>query len=131
MVCIGIGTAGCFYPWKQRVVEANQPPEEMNVTPPPGTSTSTVISGQQTFYVLVSDPEQDDVTFDWTLTRDGKVQTATYIVDQTHNTVGSQLTLIEDLNLDGQTLSCRYWDSGNGERQTLEWTLRVASVGDP
>lgn len=101
------------------------------MTPTPGTSTPTLISGQQTFYVLVSDPEQDDVTFDWTLTRDGKVQTATYIVDQAHNTVGSQLTLYENTDLDGQTLSCRYWDSGNGERQTLEWTLQVAMVETP
>ena len=112
--------SGCFYLVPVPYAEPNLSPEPKTVTPPADTVVSLTTAPQK-FLVVVSDT--DTVTFIWSLSRDGYVGTAVPI-PQAEDTQGSQVELVHDTGLNGQTLTCVASD-GLSEDTTVRWQLEV------
>jgi hypothetical protein len=123
VVCLGILSCGCIYPFPWHSAEENVAPTIVATSDPSG---ATVVIGPtgKTFFVVAQDPEHDPITFGWYLSEGGPVLTATP-VDNWGDAEGSAVAMVNDPTLDGQTLTCIFWDSGSGERANVAWTLEV------
>lgn len=122
--CIGLLSTACIYPFPWRGAEQNLPPELLVSSDSPGTTIQVGPAGR-TVWVAARDPDGDNISFAWYLSSSGPVYTA-----HPDNVFGedgeaSSLDLTPDTRLDGQTLTCTWWDAGTGQRSDVSWTLEV------